>query len=356
MGEFWRSTGYKPSKITDLHPKPDVFEKKYSNFDNMVMVTSNYSEYLYNTLDPFADIRSMTGSFCANNGKVLPYHQCPFQHGSFVAYFASKTIPNTMACKAASEDLTQLKAARSEKCSLAAFRLVVKSFVYNKALKIFEHIKTMTTDTPDAKYSTMSDQIYDSLSKHFADYHWEAHFVVGDSIDSCDVQQTNCVTIPFKHRLGSLPSSKIIAVWSPKCDMSPHVGKAKDALDTMVKYNELLYGNVLVRQALNKTTYLPSALMAFMIDPPSYVKNENLTVMDDNFGNAMSAVNFYTNNVLTVLPKESTFYSKSDKGSYRSGTERLLTKRSMLSEKLPQLSDHSVIVSYYAPYDMPSSA
>jgi len=282
---------------------------------------------------------------------VLPYSRCPPQKGSFVAYFASKTIPNTMACKAASQDLSQQKAARFEKCSLPAFRLVVKSFVYTKAVKIFELIKMMTSATADSKYSTMSEKIYDDLSSHFADYHWEVHFVVGDSIDSCDVQQTNCVAIPFRHRFGSLSSSKIIAVWSPKCDMSPHVGKAKDALDTMVKYNEQLYGSVFVRQALNVTEYMRSAVLAFMIDPPSYIKNENLTVIDDSFGKAMSAVNFYSNNVLTVLPKESTFYSKSDKGNYRSGTERFLTKRSILSEKLPQLSDHSVIVSYYAPYD-----
>lgn len=256
-----------------------------------------------------------------------------------------------MACKAASQELAQQKLQRFEKCSLEAFRLVVKSFVWTMAIKQFAVIKTMVNETADSKYPTMSDSIYNSLSSHFNDYHWEVYFILGESLDSCDVLETNCISIPFTRTVSSLPASKVIAVFSPKLDMSPHVGKAKEALDTMVKYSDHLYGLVIIREAMNATGDLQSALLAYMIHPPTYVKNENLTNIDDAFGNAMSRVNFYSNNVLTVLPKGSVFYAKSDDRSYRSSIARILTRRSMISEPFQQLSDHSVIVSYYGRYD-----
>jgi len=260
-----------------------------------------------------------------------------------------------MACKATSDELAQQNIQRYEKCSLEAFRLVVKSFVWTLAIKEFALVKTMINDTADSKYQSISDTIYNSLSSRFNDYYWEVYFVLGDSIDSCDVLQTNCITIPFTPAVSSLPASKVVATWSPKCDMSPHVGKAKDALDTMVKYSDHLYGAAVLRQAMNITGDLRSAMLAFMIDPPTYVKNANLTVIDDNFGNAISAINFYSNNVLTVLPKGSVFYAKSDDRSYRSSTGKTVTKRSMISEALQQLSEHSVIVSYYGRYDKSNS-
>lgn len=214
----------------------------------------------------------------------------------------------------------------------------------------------MPSASEDSKYQSISDSIYNSLSDHFRDYHWEVHFILGPSIDSCDVLQANCITIPFSAAFSSLPASKVVAVWSPKRDMSPHVGKAKDALDTMVTFSDHLYGAAAIREALAATEDMRSAMLAFMIDPSTYIKNENLTVIDNSFNKAMSRVNFYSNNVLTVLPKNAKFFSKSDDTSYRSGAGRLLTKRSMLSEKMSQLSDHSVIVSYYSRYDKPQSS
>jgi hypothetical protein len=264
--------------------------------------------------------------------------------------------------------------------------------VWNLAIKQLELIYENMKNLSDFKYATVSDVIYDSLEAQYGDYRWEVHFMLGATEDSCNVLGSNCISIsipqtycqtapppppvttaappdttaaaapPATDTTAAPPppttaapppvedcgtkSNKIIVAWSPKCNMAPHVNKAKEALDKTIKNSAHLFGPIGENKA--------AAMLAFLMDPQGYVRSENLSSTADFNATEVGNLTFYENNVAVILAPDAKFYSKIDGQSYKyeSDTKRILTKRSLISEHAQaDLFNHRVMISYYSSYN-----
>jgi len=457
VGQFWNGTGFLQENLQDGQNKENVFDGDFINFDNVVVVYANSGDLLY----PPATTVAPEFAVCptADASAVVPSHQCVLSTTSkFFGYFNTKTIPNTFECKANAQQLRSLKIQRFDKCQLESFKLVVKSMVWNLAMKQLQLVYTSMQNLSDFKYQTVSDVVFDSLEAQYDDYKWEVHYIIGNSEDSCNVLGSNCVSISITQPSCNVPiatvapppaitvapppvvtvapppvpvvtvappppppapvvtvappppapvvtvappppapvvtvappppapvvtvappppapvvtvappppppattpppppptrvcpqnqkPNKIIVVWSPKCNLSPHVTNAAKALDTTIKNADRLFGPI---PADKKA----AGILAFILDPPGFVKSENLT-SDSNFNaTEVSNLTFYENNVAAVLSPNAEFFSKVDGQSYKGQTnkERILTKRSIIESSQPKLANHRIILSYFSRYD-----